>query len=62
MLTFQLLSLSSSALGLVMVPVFTNYIWDAATESPALMAFALGKFWEIIVYSFLKPKLNYVLL
>lgn len=37
----KMLSLSSSALGLVMVPVLSAYLWDAASEQPSVMLFAV---------------------
>ncbi|VDN50739.1 unnamed protein product [Dracunculus medinensis] len=37
----KFLSLSSSALGLFMVPVLSQYLWDAAVEEPAVMTFVI---------------------
>uniref|UniRef100_A0A915BAS1 Transmembrane protein 70 n=1 Tax=Parascaris univalens TaxID=6257 RepID=A0A915BAS1_PARUN len=37
----KMLSLSSSALGLVMVPILSAYLWDAASEQPSIMLFAV---------------------
>ncbi|KHN71283.1 Transmembrane protein 70 -like protein, mitochondrial [Toxocara canis] len=37
----QLLSLSSSALGLIMVPILSSYLWEAAREQPNIMLFAI---------------------
>ncbi|KAE9553721.1 hypothetical protein FO519_003076 [Halicephalobus sp. NKZ332] len=34
-------SLASSAAGVVMIPVLTSYMWDAASERPSMMAFAV---------------------
>jgi hypothetical protein len=33
-------SIGSSSLGVVMIPVLTSYLWEAATERPSMMAFA----------------------
>uniref|UniRef100_A0A1I8A3C9 Transmembrane protein n=1 Tax=Steinernema glaseri TaxID=37863 RepID=A0A1I8A3C9_9BILA len=35
------LSLSSSALGVVMIPALTSYMWSAAAERPSIMLFAV---------------------
>ncbi|PAV63111.1 hypothetical protein WR25_17347 isoform D [Diploscapter pachys] len=36
----KILSLSSSVAGAVMVPVLSNYLWDAASERPTIALFA----------------------
>uniref|UniRef100_A0AC34GS73 Transmembrane protein 70 n=1 Tax=Panagrolaimus sp. ES5 TaxID=591445 RepID=A0AC34GS73_9BILA len=37
----KICSIGSTALGVVMIPVLTSYLWEAATERPSMMAFAL---------------------
>ncbi|TMS36685.1 hypothetical protein L596_003787 [Steinernema carpocapsae] len=37
----KILSLSSSCLGIGMVPVLTSYMWSAAAERPSIMLFAV---------------------
>lgn len=49
-LFFQVLSLSSSAVGAVMVPVLSSYLWDAATERPSMMMFTIGKPFIYFIY------------
>uniref|UniRef100_A0A0K0FZU2 Transmembrane protein 70 homolog, mitochondrial (inferred by orthology to a human protein) n=1 Tax=Strongyloides venezuelensis TaxID=75913 RepID=A0A0K0FZU2_STRVS len=37
----KIFSLSSSALGVVMIPALTNYLWVSATEHPSMMIFTI---------------------
>uniref|UniRef100_A0A0K0DW60 Transmembrane protein 70 homolog, mitochondrial n=1 Tax=Strongyloides stercoralis TaxID=6248 RepID=A0A0K0DW60_STRER len=37
----KIFSLSSSALGVVMIPILTNYLWVSATERPAMALFTI---------------------
>ncbi|VDK49045.1 unnamed protein product [Anisakis simplex] len=37
----KILSLSSSGLGLIMVPVLSSYLWAAASEQPSMMLFVI---------------------
>ncbi|CEF66935.1 Protein of unknown function DUF1301, TMEM70 family-containing protein [Strongyloides ratti] len=37
----KIFSLSSSALGVVMIPVLTNYLWVAASEKPSMLFFTV---------------------
>uniref|UniRef100_A0A1I7TS74 Pentatricopeptide repeat-containing protein n=1 Tax=Caenorhabditis tropicalis TaxID=1561998 RepID=A0A1I7TS74_9PELO len=39
----KILSLSSSVAGVVMVPVLSSYLWEAAAEKPTMMMFAIGE-------------------
>uniref|UniRef100_A0AC35GJ00 Transmembrane protein 70 n=1 Tax=Panagrolaimus sp. PS1159 TaxID=55785 RepID=A0AC35GJ00_9BILA len=34
-------SLGSTALGVIMIPALTSYLWEAATERPSMMAFTV---------------------
>lgn len=51
-ITAKILSLSSSALGIVMIPVLTGYLWDAAQERPSMMAFAVAANSILMILSF----------
>uniref|UniRef100_A0AC34QHV8 Transmembrane protein 70 n=1 Tax=Panagrolaimus sp. JU765 TaxID=591449 RepID=A0AC34QHV8_9BILA len=37
----KICSIGSSALGVVMIPVLTSYLWQSATERPSMMVFAV---------------------
>uniref|UniRef100_A0A7E4VL58 Transmembrane protein 70 homolog, mitochondrial n=1 Tax=Panagrellus redivivus TaxID=6233 RepID=A0A7E4VL58_PANRE len=37
----KLCSIGSSSLGVVMIPVLTSYMWQAASERPSMMVFAI---------------------
>ncbi|MFH4981041.1 hypothetical protein AB6A40_007750 [Gnathostoma spinigerum] len=48
----KILSLSSSVMGLVMVPILTQYLWEAAADRPAVMMFAIVANSFLILLSF----------
>ncbi|KAK6057939.1 hypothetical protein COOONC_04501 [Cooperia oncophora] len=56
----KVLSLSSSAVGAVMVPVLTSYLWEAATERPSMMMFTVVANTFLVLLSFTPLLLHFL--
>ncbi|VDO85490.1 unnamed protein product [Haemonchus placei] len=56
----KVLSLSSSAVGAVMVPVLTSYLWEAATERPSMMMFTIVANTFLVLLSFTPLLLHFL--
>lgn len=56
----KVLSLSSSAVGAVMVPVLSSYLWDAATERPSMMMFTIVANTFLVLLSFTPLLLHFL--
>ncbi|GMT33203.1 hypothetical protein PFISCL1PPCAC_24500 [Pristionchus fissidentatus] len=56
----KILSLSSSVAGVVMVPVLSSYLWEAAAERPSMMAFAVVANSFLILLSFTPLLLHFL--
>ncbi|KAK5983400.1 Transmembrane protein 70 protein mitochondrial [Trichostrongylus colubriformis] len=56
----KVLSLSSSAVGAVMVPVLTSYLWEAASERPSMMMFTVVANTFLVLLSFTPLLLHFL--
>ncbi|GMR32196.1 hypothetical protein PMAYCL1PPCAC_02391 [Pristionchus mayeri] len=56
----KILSLSSSVAGVVMVPVLSSYLWEAASERPSMMAFAIVANSALVLLSFTPLLLHFL--
>ncbi|WKY08797.1 hypothetical protein Q1695_001744 [Nippostrongylus brasiliensis] len=59
-LAAKVLSLSSSVVGIVMVPVLSSYLWEAAAERPAMMMFAIVANTFLVLLSFTPLLLHFL--
>ncbi|CAB3397767.1 unnamed protein product [Caenorhabditis bovis] len=56
----KILSLSSSVAGVIMVPILSNYLWDAAAERPTMMMFAIVANTFLVLLSFTPLLLHFL--
>ncbi|CAI4223223.1 unnamed protein product [Auanema sp. JU1783] len=56
----KVLSLSSSVVGAVMVPVLSNYMWEAAAQRPTMMMFTLVANSFLVLLSFTPLLLHFL--
>ncbi|CAA98457.1 Transmembrane protein 70 homolog, mitochondrial [Caenorhabditis elegans] len=56
----KILSLSSSLAGVVMVPVLSSYLWEAAAERPSMMMFAIVANTFLVLLSFTPLLLHFL--
>ncbi|EFP08921.1 hypothetical protein CRE_18029 [Caenorhabditis remanei] len=56
----KILSLSSSIAGVVMVPVLSSYLWEAAAEKPKMMLFAIVANTFLVLLSFTPLLLHFL--
>ncbi|EGT55305.1 hypothetical protein CAEBREN_20280 [Caenorhabditis brenneri] len=56
----KILSLSSSVAGVVMVPVLSSYLWEAAAEKPTMMMFAIVANTFLVLLSFTPLLLHFL--